>query len=177
MNKTSLNYAEAMFSLAKEDGCVKEILENFQLFKNFFDDELKSFLCSYNIPKNTKKTLLKETLKDVFHKHFLNFLLVFVDSNKFKEYDFVFQKYEKFANEFLNIKVVEIYSANDLEKDIEKQLKDFFESKKDYTYVFKKHVNKDLISGFKLVIDDEVYDASLKNRLDKLKENLLEKGV
>lgn len=177
MNKTSLNYAEAMFSLARENECVKEILENFKSFKNILDNNLKSFLCSYSIDKQTKKTLLKETLKDVFHKHFLNFLLVFIDANKFKEYDDVFKEYEKLAHEFLNVKVVKIYSASKLDEDVEKQLLSFFENKKDHNYILEKYINNNLISGFKLVIDDEVYDASLKNRLDKLKEKVLEKGV
>lgn len=82
----------------------------------------------------------------------------------------------KKAYQALNIKVVDVYYAKNIDFDTINQLKQSLKNKYHQNIILMIHQDDDLISGYKIIVDNEVYDSSLRHRFAKLKENILKEG-
>ena len=178
MDLVASRYAESFFSLGLDKKCVEEYKNDLKVVKDVFSDvyNIKEFFLSEKITKEEKKKLIKDTLADSINKDTLNFLLLLVDKGGIARYEDIIKAYIKLANDELNIKEGVIESvrplANEKIKELEKAL-----SKDGIEVELKQKINKSLISGFKISFDNEVIDASMKDKIDKLHNMLRRKDV
>lgn len=168
-------YAEGLFSLALEKDSVAKYKEQIDFVKDSFDKaNVIAFFKSYKISKEAKKELINNSFKDGLDKYVLNFLDLLVDKNRIAYYDEIFVEFHKLCNDSLNIKEGIIETARQLDsdslKDLEKSL-----SNDQYTVVLKPKINKSLISGFRITLDDQVIDNTMKQRIKKMEEMLKRK--
>ena len=89
-------------------------------------------------------------------------------------YDEIFKEFIHECNDELNIIEGIIETPRPLNKDLIKQLEEVL-SKDGKVVELKEKINKSLISGFKITIDNHVIDNSLKNKINDLKDTLLRK--
>lgn len=170
-------YAESFFSLGLDKKCVdiyKEDLKNVrQVFLNV--PNLKEFFKSEQISKNEKKEVLVSTLNNKINKDTLNFLKLLVDKGRISYYDDIIKTFIHLANEKLNIKEGVIESARKLDKASILKLEECL-SKNGEKIELHEKINPSLISGFKVTFADEVIDASMKEKINKLHNSLSKKG-
>ncbi len=120
----------------------------------------------FELTKDKNKTELKETITN-----FAKFL--FKNNDAFK-LDKILQEFSILCNKELLILEAEISSAHPLSQEIEELLKEYL--KKESTAKEIKtdlKVNKDILGGVIIKYGDKIFDASIKNRLNKLKQSLL----
>lgn len=168
-------YAEGLFSLALEKDSVAKYKEQIDFVKDSFDKaDVIAFFKSYKISKEAKKELINKSFKDSLDKYVLNFLNLLVDKNRIAYYDDIFVEFHKLCNDSLHIKEGIIETARQLDsdslKDLEKSLSNDL-----YTVVLKPKINKSLISGFRITLDDQVIDNTMKQRIKKMEEMLKRK--
>lgn len=178
MDLVASRYAESFFSLGLDKKCVEEYKNDLKLVKNIFSDvnNTKEFFLCERITKDEKKKLIKDTLANVVNKDTLNFLLLLVDKGRIGRYEDIIKAYIKLANDELNIKEGVIESVRPLAKDKIEELEKVL-SKDGIEVELKQKINKSLISGFKISFDNEVIDASMKDRIDKLHNMLSRKDA
>ena len=170
-------YAESLFSLGLDKNKVDVYKEDLKKVRNAFQnvDNLKDFFSSEQISKDDKKEVLISVFKNKLNKDILNFLKLLVDKGRISYYEDIIKAYIHLANDELNIKEGIIESPRSLDaksiKKLEKAL-----SSKDIKVELHERINPSLISGFKVIFDDEVIDASMKEKINKLHNSLSNKG-
>ena len=89
-------------------------------------------------------------------------------------YDDIFDEFHKLCNEQLKIKEGIIETARELDEESIKKLEKAL-SDSEYTVVLKPKINKDLISGFRVTIEEKVIDNTMKQRIKQMEEILKRK--
>ncbi|HSR88983.1 MAG TPA: ATP synthase F1 subunit delta [Candidatus Udaeobacter sp.] len=97
------------------------------------------------------------------------FVLVLQKNNKLKKIDYIIKDFINYSKKQNGIKVITVETAKELEDSILAKIKKAFGEKSEITAV----VNKNLMGGIKIKVDDMIYDASLKTQLKNLKEKLI----
>jgi len=174
MNEVASNYAEAFISLAREKNRVLEYKNEIDEISIAFSSvkELKEFFNNVKITKNEKKNFVESIFKNKISDDTLNFIKVIIDKGRCDYYNEIFKYFHIMANQELNIKEGIIESARPLSdvqiNKLEKALGD--------NVLLKPRINNALISGFKIIFDDEVIDNSMKDRIDDLSNCLKERS-
>ncbi len=166
-------YAKAIYELADEKNKIDEYSECFLALKEVDEtDDFISFFLNPTISKDEKKEVLKNTFKS-FDKTFLNFLYVLVDNNRMNYLKKIGKRYSKMVLENKNIVKVRVYSANKLTKEELNTIKNGLKNRyKDREIEIKNKIDEELIAGYRVVVNNEAIDLSLKNSLEQLKKSL-----
>ncbi len=175
MSVLANRYAEGFFSLALEKDSVAKYKEQIDFVKDSFDKaDILPFFKSYKVSKEAKKELINNSFKDSLDKYVINFLDLLVDKNRIAYYDEIFVEFHKLCNDSLNIKEGIIETARELDSSLLESLEKTLSDDK-YTVILKPKINKSLISGFRISLDDKVIDNTMKQRIKNMEEMLKRK--
>ena len=175
MSILASRYAEGLFSLAKEKDSIKLYKEQIDFVKECFDNSnVLPFFKSFKVSKENKKQLIKDTFKNELDPYVLNFLCLLVDKNRMAYYDEIFKEFHQLCNDSLKIKEGIIESAREIDDSLIKELENSL-SDNDYAVVLLPKINKSLISGFRITLDDKVIDNTMKQRIKNMEEILKRK--
>ncbi len=114
----------------------------------------------YQVTKDLPKDKLPEVIKQFF--------VVLQKYNKLKKIDYIIEEFERYSKKQSGIKTIEVETVNELDKKIKSKIEKVFGEDSEIT----EKINKNLLGGIKIKVDDTVYDASLKTQLNKLKQFL-----
>lgn len=115
----------------------------------------------YEVTKDLPKSNLPAAMEQ--------FVLILQKNNKLKKADYIIEEFINYSKKQEGVKMVEITTARKLEQLILNKIKKIFGEKSEITEV----INKNLLGGVKIKVDDLIYDASLKTQLLKLKQSLI----
>lgn len=175
------SYALALFSLTKENGSIRNTRDEFFATISFlFSKENELFLktlSSYSISEEDRLHLLQTTLlKEIKEKHFASFLKMIVAKHYVDSLPMIEKEFRHLANEDLKIKEGIIYSVYPLNEKEISSFEEIFAKKLNVEVDLVNRVDKRLIGGVRIYIDNELFDGSLEGRIERLKEELLVKG-
>ncbi len=167
-------YAGALFEVAlplkKEQLFMEELLGILNTLQTYpkFDQLLKSPL----IHAQEKKDIFTKVFQGKVSEEILNFLYVLVDKRRQLYIKEIIEVYKTMVEEAKNIVeavaiTVEPMTENDL---LQLQLKLSATSGKNVT--IRNEINREIIGGVLIKIGDKVIDGTIKNRLNKMKEQL-----
>lgn len=115
----------------------------------------------YEVTKDLPKSHLPEAIKQ--------FVLILQKNNKLKKMDYIIEEFENYSKKQEGAKIVEIETARKLDHTILNKIKKIFGEKSEITEL----VNKELLGGARIKVDDMIYDASLKTQLKSLRQQLI----
>ncbi len=115
----------------------------------------------YEVTKDLPKSNLPEVIEQ--------FVLILQKNNKLKKADYIIEEFINYSKKQDGAKMVEIETARKLDHTVLAKLKKTFGEKSEITEL----VNKDLLGGARIKVDDMIYDASLKTQLAQLKQALI----
>ncbi|HKK54216.1 MAG TPA: ATP synthase F1 subunit delta [Patescibacteria group bacterium] len=96
------------------------------------------------------------------------------NNNQINQIDKILYYFQKLYNQKYNIKEANISIAQKIEADELKKIKESLQDlNKDESLDFKVDIKKEIIGGIVLKYGDKIIDASLKTRLNQLKNSLL----
>lgn len=168
-------YAEGLFYLAVEKDKVSLYKEQIDFVLESFDKALiLPFLKSYKINKQIKKELIKNVFDKQLDQYILNFILLLIDKGRIAYYKDIFKAFHNLCNEELKIKEGIIETARPFDDESIKKLEETLSNQK-YKVILKSKINKDLISGFRITLQDEVIDNTMKQRIKQMEEVLKRK--
>ncbi len=101
-----------------------------------------------------------------------NFAKVLAENNDLRLYDQIAEEFHKLDLAKQGIKQVEVTSAHPLSRENEKAIVDELNKLVKHKIELKKQVDDRLIGGVVIQMEDQVIDASVKNQLEQLKNNL-----
>ena len=169
MSKISSAYAQALYGIALEQGQ----LELYQDDLKSIQQALKENENFYDLPKEEQKRLLIADLTEKVPIDVLHFLEVLVDNNRFSHLNAIIDDFHYLVNDYFGIMEAVVTSATDLKEQTVGQIAKALSKKFGKEVRVQTETDPSLISGYRVRIDDFVYDNSLKLHLKELKKKLL----
>ena len=176
MSLVAKRYSEAFFSLALDKNKVSEYKEDLKLMLDTFKgvDSIDLFFASEKITKQEKKDLIEKSFNEKISVDAKNLLKLLVDKGRMGYITEIAEDYFHLANENLNICEGLIESVRPIDETRIKELETLL-AKNGQTVVLKQKINKSLISGFRITLNNEVIDGSMKSKIDQMQDLLSRK--
>lgn len=169
-------YADALVRIAKEGKLTFEkIGKDLNLIKEILaqSKDLREVLVNPVVSADDKKEILDKVFSGEIDVLVINLLKLLTDKNKFEVFDDVLEAFNKALDNINNIKRVSVTSAVTMSEDAKNRLKQKLEEKLKANVVLDLSINKDIIAGLVIKIDDNIIDMSLKHKLEDLSKNIM----
>lgn len=176
ITSVSLQYAKALFDIAKDSNKVNEYYEYLKVTNEVLKEEniLKTLLHPL-IKLDERKEILNNTFKEYFDNTFMSFLNVLIDNNRLLELNDIENSYKYYLNDYTQTTDAIVYTKYQINEnelaDIKLQLAKKFAKRINLKVV----IDETLIGGIVINIDGKIIDGSMLNQLNDLK-NELKKG-
>ena len=176
MNELTSRYALALFSLKRDENKLLEsqveVKELRKLIKE--NEEFVSLLASHNLDLESRLSIVEKVFASI-DEEIKNFIKIIVENNRAKYLLQIFDDFNSLVNEYRGVKEGLVYSAMPLsDKEIDHISKSISEVEK-MPIELRNKVDPTLIGGIKVVINDHVYDGSIKHQIEDMKLTLLKK--
>tara|TARA_Y100000816_G_scaffold185242_1_gene134410 strand:- start:222 stop:779 length:558 start_codon:yes stop_codon:yes gene_type:complete len=176
-SETSERYSRALFEVSKESGEIDKIENDVKNFQVFFNSslELKNFIQNPTLSKNTQNSvinLLSEKLG--FTRNLKNFFLLLIEKRRIFFIKKIFDCFLRLCSKKRGEVKASLISSKELSQneldEISRDLSKSIGSKLKFDY----KVDKELIGGLKLQLGSFMIDTSIKNKLKKFEQAMLE---
>ena len=175
MNHSLLkHYAQAFFSLGKEKDKVEVYKNDLDFISNVFKSapDITKFLASPMILKKEKDEMLEKNLKPNIDIASFGFLQVLIKKKVIAYFEEIKQEYDHLYNEEKGILEGKIYTPFILSEKTMDELKEMFFKKLGKKVEFKTLIDKNVIAGMRIYINDVLYDYSIDTKLNQIKQKL-----
>ena len=170
-----ITYGKALFEAAedlqKTEGVgsdLKDLVKIIKENKDFFD-----MLKSPAIPNDEKKETVEKIFQGKMDETLLNFIYVLIDKRRINQFFGIAKAFEKCVDDKKGITVGTIYSAVEIPEDKLKKFEQETGALLKKNVELKNEIDSALIGGIKIYVDGKLIDASIRRKLDELKEQLL----
>jgi F-type H+-transporting ATPase subunit delta len=177
MDIISSRYAESLFELAKEEKAIETYQNDMLKVQEVFqtDSSFVQFFSHVAIEDDIKINLLDKSFKNQISEYVLNFLKLLVMKRRMRYILGICEVFQSLCNDYFGIKVGKVFSPYQLdEKEIHK-IENAVSQKENKKIQLRLVIDESLIGGIKVEVDNHVYDDSLANKLETLKNELLRK--
>lgn len=178
MNDLYSRYAIAFVELAKESKLDLYSLRNeTNVLTQIFKKELRltRFLSLNSIKLESKYEVIDNVFKG-FNHLLINFIKLIVSKNRSAFIYDILKETLKELDSYLTIEKGVVYSSTKLSEENLNKLKKALEKKINKTLDLTNVVDESIIGGFKICLENSIYDSTINTRLNKLKETLLKGG-
>ena len=175
--KIAKNYAQALLELTNNNLQLQEIfLTEIKTINESFDKIKNSwgFFNSPGISKDEKKEFIKKLFAGKINEKVLNLLFLLIDNKRFGILPEIQNQLNKLVNKSRGTIVAEVYSAVDIDTDTLEKLKQSIANTIGHNekVEVESKIERSLIGGVKVKINDLVYDGSIKGRIESLKAKM-----
>lgn len=176
MKEITSRYAEALFSLKRDSNTLLDTQKEIKELKKVFieNPDFIVILSSSYKSLEEKIEIIDKTLVGVDDE--IKSLIKIICQNHRAQYIVeVFDDFNSLVNEYRGVKEGLVYSTIKLsEEQLNKLNKKISEVEKTPTEL-KNIIDPSLIGGVKIVINDHIYDGSIKHHIEDMKLSLLKK--
>jgi F-type H+-transporting ATPase subunit delta len=166
-------YAEALLEAAGEKGRLAEVREDLAEFARAVasTDELRSFLRNPQIEPHVRRDALAELLSDA-DELVRNFLLLLAEKGRIAEITEIHAEFERLIAQEARVLELELTTAVELSDDEAAQLVRRFEDAAGRRVEATRRVDPDIIGGIVVQAGSRRLDASVRGRLNRLRQEL-----
>ena len=175
--KIAKNYAQALLELTNNGLQLQETLLNEIKIINESLCKIKNSLDFFNSPgisKDEKKDFIKKIFAGKINEKVLNLLFLLIDNKRFNLIPEIQNQLSKLVNKSNRTIIAEIYSTVDIDGNTMEKLKQSITNTIGHNekVEVESKIERSLIGGIKVKINDLVYDGSIKGRLENLKAKM-----
>tara|TARA_B100001057_G_scaffold465840_1_gene522341 strand:+ start:536 stop:1096 length:561 start_codon:yes stop_codon:yes gene_type:complete len=174
--RVALRYAKSLISLALERQILEQIKDDMQTVRSVCDKnrDFRNILKS-PIVKSDKKTAI---LNEIFSKELSELSLAFINKIISKKRESILsaiaENFIELYNEHKNIVIASVTTATKITEEIRSQMLAELESiVGDASVQVEESLDENLIGGFVLRVGDLEFNASVSNKLQKLKREFV----
>jgi F-type H+-transporting ATPase subunit delta len=168
------SYAEAMFRVAAAEGELDAVERQLFAFARLLeiDGRVREALIDPALPTENKRALIAETLGERANPLAVNMLGFIVEQGRARELARIVDELAEVAAETREHAVAEVRSAVPLDETRTKKLADALSRATGRQLEVRVVVDPSLVGGIVAKIGDEVFDGSVRSRLDEAREHL-----
>lgn len=159
-------YAQALYEAGLEADPLK-YMEELDLFNALLssDEAVRQFFFkTYDNFNN-----VKEILEEIFTQSFVNFIELLYNARLLYRIDEISERYEQLLMEDEKLSLVSIKSQKELDDQTINKILEMIKQKYPQPFRINTSVDEDLLGGYILKVNKDVYDTSLRSRLMKIK--------
>lgn len=177
MEVIAKTYAESLFDLAIEEKAVDIFASNMQTIYTVFQENPSfiSFFSHIMVKDEDKNLLLEKSFQEEVNTYVLNFLKLLVKKKRIQYIVSICSSFEELVNDYRGIKKGIIFTSFDLTKEQVEDIEKALSTKEQKTVTLTVEKDETLIGGIKVQINNRIYDASVKNKLETMKKELIRK--
>ena len=166
-------YATALYQAAEEEGRVEQVRRDLGEFVQAVEGsaDLRKFLSAEEISDVRKKAVLLE-LTEGGDELVRNFLRILVDKSREGELSGAHRAFVDLVEQAEGVVHVEVVTAVPLTDSLKDALRAKVESSLNKSVEFTLTVDREILGGLRLRVGDKVADASVRHRLERLRELL-----
>ena len=175
MKSASLQYANALADIALAQGAAAPVTQQLGDFAAAYASsaELRNFLASPAVNKAEKRAVAEKIATRLgASKIVRNFLFVVIDHRRTHELPEIVQSFQQVVRERQGIAEAEIFSPRDLSEAQKKEMTQALEKITGKKIETTFSLDANLLGGVMVRVGDTIYDGSLRNRLNGLRERL-----
>jgi F-type H+-transporting ATPase subunit delta len=167
-------YAKALFDAAKDKGRLQEVRSDFADFAQAFEEsaELRNLLRNPQIDVRAKKAGVDAVFADS-DDAFRNFLKVLAEKGRLAEADAIQHEFERLVADEERVLKVELTTAHELSDAEAAEILEQIARASGRKVEATRSVDADLIGGIVLQAGSFRVDASVRGRLDSLRQELV----
>jgi F-type H+-transporting ATPase subunit delta len=168
--RAAIRYAKAVLDLAKDQKSDSAVNDDMKSVANAFEvsKELNDMLNSPVVPTETKKSALLAVFKDL-NKLSVNLIDTLIKNKRINIFGDVADQYNKLFDQEHGIQIAKVTTAVPLTDELKKlvliKAKELTGKDSEIINV----IDENIVGGFILRVGDLQYDASIANKLSKLK--------
>ena len=168
MNK---EYAEALFLLAAEEGRQVEIAKTLSAMEQAFleNPEFIELLASPAVPMEERLLVIEKTFSSL-ERHGVSFLKILCERGYVRSFFEMTKTYRELMEMAGKVSTAQVISAVELTEEEKTALIQKLEKRCGNTVTAEYRVDGSLLGGMVIEIDGKVMDASLRNRLNDIKD-------
>jgi len=175
-SKISVRYAKALFQLGKEKNILDTIVTDMKLVDELCNT-VKDFWLMVESPvikTSQKRQTVKSVLADKLDGISLNFLdMVFENRREIFIKDMVRNFLDLYRKD-KGVLSAKLTTASEIDKEDKTNLSEMLKKAFDSKIELEEVLDKDIIGGFVLRVDDQELDASVSTQLDQIKRRLVQ---
>ncbi|MCS7229563.1 MAG: F0F1 ATP synthase subunit delta [Candidatus Kryptonium sp.] len=175
--RVAKRYAKALIEIAEELKKLDRITQDVQLIDSVIKNsrELQLFLKSPIIKEDKKKQVIQEIFTDSrVDPVTLKFILLLIEKKREDLLQDIVKMYQDLYDEKMGVVTAEVITAVEVDeserKKIEKKILEMTQAKK-VKAIYK--IDPSIIGGIVIKIGDTVYDASIRRKIQLLREQLI----
>jgi len=167
-------YARSLFEVAKESDKLDEIREELGQFADALSEsrDLQTFLFSPYFSTPEKKEGLAKAVTDA-DPVLLNFLGVLVDNHRMPALFRIRREFDRLWEEENRLLPVQVTSAIDLDEATVRSIGDRVSEQTGRRVELTSKVDPDILGGLVLTVGNSILDASIRNRLDQIRRQVI----
>lgn len=167
-------YASSLFEVGLELEKVESFYKELDYVNNIFksEDKLFQIFTHPRISKDEKKSLINEVFKNNISVEIVNLLYIVIDKKREKYLFDLIENYKSIYDEHEGIVDVDVVTAVTMEESAIKQLEEVLKNKLAKKIRLNNEVDKSIIGGVLLKIDDKIIDDTLINRLRSIETSI-----
>jgi F-type H+-transporting ATPase subunit delta len=168
-------YARAALSNAIEKSLLDTFYKDFMLVQNSIKGsrELELLLKNPVTNKNKKISIVKELFGNHIGKDSLEFISFLINRGRDNIIFEILQSFFEIRNEHLGLLEVNVFGFYPISEGQQEKIKNELEKIINKKISISFQIDKSIMGGIIIKIDDTVLDASIKRKLELLKEHLL----
>jgi F-type H+-transporting ATPase subunit delta len=173
--KVATRYAKSLIDLAKEQNTLEVIKADISSFQRTLDSSiaLQSLLKNPVVNLGDKIAILRKIFAPSFNKTTMSFFEIIVRKNRSNIMETIAEAFIDQFNEYNNIISATVKTAHPIDDRITTEVMQFIQKQSGKKVALNKIVDPSLIGGLVIQIGDNLYDASIAGKLNKVKQNLL----
>ena len=173
MEEIAQVYSRSLFEVAREEDKLDEIREQLGTFADALEEnrDLAVFFFSPYFSTEEKKEGLGKAV-DGADRSFLRFLELLLDNHRMPAIFRIRRLYDALWAEENKLLPVQVTSAIDLDQEIVKRIGDAIGEQTNRNIELAHKVDPDILGGIVLQVGNSILDASLRNRLERLRKQV-----
>ena len=166
-------YAEALFELAKAGNKIGECYDNLEELNALYQNEkdFRDFFASPLIDFEQKVAIVREIFEDKLEKNVLNLLFILIKKHRETALNNIFVAFRKYRDEDINRVYAEVVTADEPNEETLAKIKRELSEKLNKDIIIEKRQNPKIIGGLIIKVGDKVIDASVINKLRRLRKS------
>ncbi len=174
MDEIAQVYARSLFEVAQEQGKLDVVREELGQITEALEDnaELRLFFYSPYFSTDEKRDGLRRTVTDA-DPVMMNVLDILVENHRLPVLPRLRREYERRWREANNLLPVTVTSAVELDDAVVERIGDEIGRQTGRTVELTRQVDPSIVGGFVVRVGNAILDASIKNRLDNLRKQIV----
>ncbi len=169
----SKRYAKALIGSAVESNLLEETYSEMNSLKSILStsNQLSEYLLNPTISKDDKGNFIIKIVGDN-HPNLINLVNLLTTNNRLNELENIVDSFNELYAKRKGIIEASITSAVPISNDLETEIVKYLKSIKKGQINLSKKIDKSIIAGFVLDLDDTQFDASARKKLTKMQKQL-----